>query len=109
MTNSGNADQGRSVVARWRMLAERRLNHLVELYESGRWKLYHSEAEFLSMVKEARAALKAWETLAPPDAVRDKPVEIAVAQEAAQVTLALPCSTTSSADDVGAEDDLRKP
>lgn len=108
MTNSGNADQGRSVVARWRMLAERRLNHLIELYESGRWKLYHSEAEFLDLVKEARAALKAWEMLAPPDAVRDKPVEVAVAQQAERVTLASPFIAPPSADDVGAEDDLRK-
>ena len=108
MTNSGNADQGRSVVVRWRMLAERRLNHLVELYESGRWKLYHSEAEFLDLVKEARAALKAWETLAPPDAARDRPVEIAVAQQAERVTPASPFVAPSSADDVGAEDDLGK-
>lgn len=108
MTNSGNADQGRSVVVRWRMLAERRLDHLIELYESGRWKLYHSEAEFLGMVQEARAALKAWEMLAPPDAVRDKPVEVAVAQEAEQVMRTSPFVTTPSADGVGAEDDLRK-
>lgn len=108
MTNSGNADQGRSVVVRWRMLAERRLNHLIELYESGRWKLYHSEAEFLDLVKEARAALKAWEALAPPDAARDKPVEIAVAQQAERVALASPFVAPRSADDVGAEDDLGK-
>lgn len=108
MTNSGNADQGRSVVVRWRMLAERRLNHLIELYESGRWRLYHGEAEFLDLVKEARAALKAWETLAPPDAVRDKPVEIAVVQQAERVTLGSPFVATPSADDVGAEDDLGK-
>jgi len=109
MTNSDDADRGRSVVVRWRMLAERRLNHLIELYESGRWKLYHGEAEFLDLVKEARAALKAWEMLAPPDAARDKTVEIAMAQQVERVALASPFVATPSADDVGAEDDLRKP
>lgn len=108
MTNSGDADQGRSVVVRWRMLAERRLSHLVELYESGRWKLYHSEAEFLGLVKDARAALKAWEMLAPPDDVRDKPAEVAVAQQAERMTLASPFVAPLSADDVGPEGDLRK-
>jgi uncharacterized repeat protein (TIGR03809 family) len=108
MTNSDNADQGRGVVVRWRLLAERRLNHLIELYESGRWRLYHREAEFLDMVQEARAALKAWETLAPPDGGRDKPVEVAVAQEAEGMAPAAPSIVPLSADRVGAENELRK-
>ncbi len=60
MANSGNAEQGRSVVVRWRMLAERRLNYLITLYETGRWKVYYAEPEFLKIVQEARAALKTW-------------------------------------------------
>jgi len=71
---------GRSVVARWRILAQQRLDHLTELYESGRWKLYHTESDFLAMVHEARAALKVWQDLAPPDAALDKPIEVAIAQ-----------------------------
>ena len=71
---------GRSVVARWRILAQQRLDHLTELYESGRWKLYHTESDFLAMVHEARAALKVWQDLAPPDATLDKPIEVAIAQ-----------------------------
>ena len=47
MANSGSAEQGRSVVVRWRLLAERRLNYLINLYETGRWKLYYAEPEFL--------------------------------------------------------------
>lgn len=73
---------GRSLVARWRVLAQQRMDHLIELYESGRWKLYHKEQDFLAMVQEARAALKVWEQLAPPDPVLDKPVEVALAQDA---------------------------
>jgi len=71
---------GRDVVARWRILAQQRLDHLTELYESGRWKLYHTESDFLVMVHEARGALKAWQDLAPPDAARDQPIAIAIAQ-----------------------------
>ncbi|CEG08523.1 hypothetical protein BN961_01939 [Afipia felis] len=71
---------GRSVVARWRILAQQRLDHLTELYESGRWKLYHTESDFLAMVHEARTVLKVWQDLAPPDAALDKPIEVAIAQ-----------------------------
>lgn len=72
---------GRDLVARWRVLAQQRLNHLIELYESGRWKLYYTQQDFLARVQEARAALKVWEQLAPADPVRDKPVEVALAQD----------------------------
>jgi uncharacterized repeat protein (TIGR03809 family) len=65
MANSGSAEQGRSVVVRWRLLAERRLNYLISLYETGRWKVYYAEPEFLKVIQEARAALKTWEQLAP--------------------------------------------
>jgi uncharacterized repeat protein (TIGR03809 family) len=82
MTKLSAADSGRSVVVRWRMLAERRLKHLIELYESGRWKLYYNEPEFLKIVREAHAALKAWETLAPPESAPEKPVEVDAARPA---------------------------
>lgn len=71
---------GRGVVARWRILAQQRLDHLTELYESGRWKLYHTESDFLAMVHEARTVLKVWQNLAPPDAALDKQIEVAIAQ-----------------------------
>lgn len=103
MTNPSDADRGRSLIVRWRILAARRLDHLVELYQSGRWKLYHEEAEFLQMVQEARAALQTWEALAPPDPVQDKTVEIAIAQTADDAPGAV-----VSTDGVAAERDLRK-
>ena len=104
MTNPSDADRGRNLIARWRILASRRLDHLVDLYQSGRWKLYHAEAEFLQMVQEARAALKTWEALAPLDPVQDKTAEIAIAQIAEDEPGAV-----VSADGVAAEHDLRKP
>jgi uncharacterized repeat protein (TIGR03809 family) len=82
MTKLPAADSGRSVVVRWRMLAERRLKYLIELYESGRWKLYYNEPEFLKIVREAHAALKAWETLAPPEPGKDRQVEVEAARSA---------------------------
>ena len=75
---------GRGVVARWRILAQQRLDHLSELYESGRWKLYHTESDFLAMVYEARTVLKVWQNLAPPDPALDKQIEVAIAQSEAE-------------------------
>jgi uncharacterized repeat protein (TIGR03809 family) len=101
------AAAGRSVVARWRILAQQRLDHLTELYESGRWKLYHTESDFLAMVHEARAALKVWQDLAPPDAALDKPIEVAIAQSS---EAAVPGSHTkpSLLDGVEPQYDFRK-
>lgn len=98
---------GRSLVARWRVLARQRLDHLIELYESGRWKLYYKEQDFLALVQEARAALKVWEQLAPPDPVLDKPVEVALVQDAlpANAATRLPGVLLSG---IAAEHDPRK-
>ena len=104
MTKPIDTERGRSVVVRWRILAARRLEHLVELYQSGRWKIYHKESEFLAMVQEARGALKTWEVLAPPDPVQDKVAEVAIAQAEGD----LPGSAAASTNGVAAEDDLRK-
>jgi hypothetical protein len=35
------------VSLKWRDLAERRRAHLVELYDTGRWKRYYEEDQFL--------------------------------------------------------------
>lgn len=108
MANSGDADRGRSVVARWRMLAERRLNYLIELYETGRWKVYYKEPEFLKVIQEARVALATWEQLAPPNPVQDKPVEVAIAQMEDAAVLPSPFTQMPSTHGVEAERDLRK-
>jgi uncharacterized repeat protein (TIGR03809 family) len=108
MANSGEADRGRSVVARWRMLAQRRLNYLIELYETGRWKVYYKETEFLKIIQEARVALATWEKLAPSDPVQDKPVEVAIAQTEGATILPSPFAQMPSTHGVEAQDDLRK-
>jgi len=55
--------RGRNIVARWCNLAERRLEHLTELFESGRWRRYHTEREFLENIQEAKAAVATWRDL----------------------------------------------
>lgn len=107
MASSGNTD-GRSVVTRWRVLAERRLNHLIELYESGRWKFYYKEPDFLKAIQEARLALKTWEQLAQPGPVQDKPAETATEQPANAAIPASPFTDLPSAHSIEAKDNLRK-
>ena len=55
--------RGRNIVSRWCNLAERRLEHLTELFESGRWRRYHTELEFLENIQEAKAAVETWRDL----------------------------------------------
>ncbi len=58
---------GLRIVTRWRELAERRLEHLVELYESGRWRRYHTEEDFLDNVRDAKRAVALWQRLTSDD------------------------------------------
>ena len=108
MASSGDTERGQSVVTRWRALAERRLNYLMELYESGRWKVYYQEPDFLKAIQEARLALKTWEQLAPPDPVQDKAAEVEAEQAANAAIAASPFIDLASAHGVQAKDDLRK-
>jgi uncharacterized repeat protein (TIGR03809 family) len=50
---------------KWRVLAERRQAHFVELYESGRWKHYYSEQEFLAAMRQSIRAAERWAEIAP--------------------------------------------
>ena len=100
---------GRSVVARWRILAQQRLDYLHELGASGRWKLYHTESDFLTMLQEAHTALKTWQELAPPDETLDKPAEVAVAQaENAEAGMPDGLPGSNLLDGVETQYDLRK-
>ena len=49
---------------RWRDLAHRRRSHFVDLYLTGRWKLYYGEAEFIARLREVFHAADQWEKLA---------------------------------------------
>jgi uncharacterized repeat protein (TIGR03809 family) len=71
MTQQLDVAPGRDVVARWCALAEQRLEHLTELFETGRWRRYHSELAFLENIQEAKAAVETWRDLWRREASRD--------------------------------------
>ena len=63
--------RGRDIVSRWCSLAEQRLEHLTELFETGRWRRYHSEQSFLENIQEAKAAVELWRKLETREASLD--------------------------------------
>ena len=71
MTHQLDVADGRDIVARWCALAEQRLEHLTELFETGRWRRFHSEPAFLENIQEAKAAVKTWRDLLSREALRD--------------------------------------
>jgi uncharacterized repeat protein (TIGR03809 family) len=71
MTQRLDVARGRDIVARWSALAERRLEYLTELFETGRWRRYHSEVAFLENIQEAKTAVETWRDLATREALRD--------------------------------------
>jgi uncharacterized repeat protein (TIGR03809 family) len=71
MTHRLDVARGRDIVARWCDLAEQRLEYLTELFETGRWRRYHSELAFLENIQEAKSAVEIWRNLAMREASRD--------------------------------------
>jgi uncharacterized repeat protein (TIGR03809 family) len=71
MANRTDVAKGREIVARWCSLAEARLEHLTELFESGRWRRYYSELAFLENIREAKAAVETWRDLLTREASLD--------------------------------------
>jgi uncharacterized repeat protein (TIGR03809 family) len=71
MTHRADVARGRDIVARWCTLAEQRLEYLTELFETGRWRRFHSELAFLENIQEARIAVETWRGLLTREASRD--------------------------------------
>jgi uncharacterized repeat protein (TIGR03809 family) len=71
MAHPADVARGRNIVTRWCNLAEQRLDHLTELFESGRWRRYHTEREFLENIQEAKAAVATWRDLLHREASLD--------------------------------------
>ncbi|MEH2470213.1 putative repeat protein (TIGR03809 family) [Nitrobacteraceae bacterium AZCC 2161] len=59
------------MIERWAALAERRLDYLTDLFESGRWRRFHTEAEFLENIQEAKVAVERWRAMATQEATAD--------------------------------------
>ena len=65
------AARAQEILDRWCVLAEQRLDHLTELFETGRWRRYHSELSFLENIREAKSAVETWRRLATREASLD--------------------------------------
>ncbi|MCA6125353.1 TIGR03809 family protein [Bradyrhizobium sp. WSM 1704] len=77
MTHRTDVARGQEIVARWCNLAEQRLDHLTELFETGRWRRYHTEEAFLENIREARAAVEIWRELLSREASLDNsPIDL---------------------------------
>ena len=71
MTHHVDVASGRDIIARWCNLAEQRLEYLTELFETGRWRRYHTERAFLENIQEAKAAVEIWRNLEMREASLD--------------------------------------
>jgi uncharacterized repeat protein (TIGR03809 family) len=71
MTHRLDVAGGRDTVTRWCAFAEQRLEYLTELFETGRWRRFHSEIAFLENIQEAKTAVETWRGLATREASRN--------------------------------------
>jgi uncharacterized repeat protein (TIGR03809 family) len=51
----------------WQSLAERRRQHLLELYRTGRWRRYYTEDSLMAQMRETVRGIEGWGTLTHPD------------------------------------------
>lgn len=81
----------RQIAQRWAVLAEQRLSYLTELFDSGRWRRFHNETDFLDNIQEAKSNLDRWramangEFVAPPVVVNRAPQLKAILAAAAEI------------------------
>jgi uncharacterized repeat protein (TIGR03809 family) len=54
-----------AVALKWRALAERRRDHHLDLYKTGRWRHYYTNREFLAELRTAIALAQRWAKIAP--------------------------------------------
>ncbi len=76
MNDRNGAARSADVLGRWRKLAEQRLEHLTELFESGRWRRYYGELAFLENIREAKVAVETWRGLSAPRAVAEPVIRV---------------------------------
>lgn len=60
MSERPSAHALEDVAQKWRALAERRCEHLLELHRIGRWRRYYSEEQFLVRLREAIRLSERW-------------------------------------------------
>jgi len=60
MAQSSPGQMPAATTHKWRELALQRHAHFLELYQTGRWKLYYSEHDFLIRMRRSGASLESW-------------------------------------------------
>jgi DNA-binding TFAR19-related protein (PDSD5 family) len=53
------------VALKWRELAERRREHIYDLYQSGRWMYYYTDHQFIDVMHASIAIAERWAEIAP--------------------------------------------
>lgn len=61
----------------WRGLAERRLEQMLLMRESGRWRRYFSENEFDEVIRQSGVTVELWRKLVPDPAATAQVVAFA--------------------------------
>jgi hypothetical protein len=87
----------RRLMKRWCALAETRLDYLTELFESGRWRRFHSEVEFLENIQEAKDAVDRWRAMAADEADSAMPPRGSVIYQAPRASAPRPTSVPQPA------------
>lgn len=59
------------VALRWSNLADRRLAYYISLYESGRWRHYFDERQFLARIRDVKRAATEWDRIASGNTLAD--------------------------------------
>ena len=54
---------GDEIARGWQVLAERRRNHLLELYRTGRWRRYYSEDQLMAEMRDAVREIRGWSAI----------------------------------------------
>lgn len=90
MTHRQDAAASREIAARWCVLAEQRLQHLSEMFETGRWRRYHSEIAFLENIQEAKRAVQTWRAIATGGDVAEAAASVTSAFGWSPATLSRP-------------------
>lgn len=63
MAKTSQPQRRDDIARRWQRLAERRRDHLLELYRTGRWRRYYSEDQLMAEMREAVREIRAWEAI----------------------------------------------
>ncbi|WP_045006573.1 TIGR03809 family protein [Bradyrhizobium sp. LTSP857] len=79
-----------AIAVRWCALAEQRLEHLSEMFETGRWRRYHSEIAFLENIQEAKRAVQTWRAIATGEDVAAAAASVTTAFGWSPATLSRP-------------------